>query len=353
MRQLALTVWIGMGLVTGLQAQMSYIPEEFRDFRMEQEILDENKDTLSAQTHVETSIEEYYDPGSEAFQSNYETSIAKAVHYEPRKTVIAKTGPAEKFNFDYSGVEITKDTVMIDSAWFQIAPYYKAWDSYHVDPYRVDPLSFKDTLPIYLYDSLRGHGWSMPQKRYYKTSTFGPRGWRYHYGVDLKLHTGDSVRSVWDGVVRVVSYDRRGFGNYVVVRHLNGLETVYGHLSKRLVKQGTYIKAGQTIGLGGSTGRSTGPHLHFEIRYDGNPIDPEEIFDFSANWRIKDNYYLLLPSAWDHIRERRRIVYHRIRPGDTLGHLAMRYHVSINYICRLNGIRRSSTLRVGRRLRVR
>ncbi|HBK95324.1 MAG TPA: hypothetical protein DDZ69_09955, partial [Porphyromonadaceae bacterium] len=104
------------------------------------------------------------------------------------------------------------------------------------------------------------------------TSNFGRRGSRrYHYGIDLKLQVGDTIYAAFDGKVRVQQYERRGYGYYAVIRHVNGLETVYGHLSKFLVKENDFVKSGQPIALGGNTGRSTGPHLHFETRFLGKP----------------------------------------------------------------------------------
>lgn len=120
-----------------------------------------------------------------------------------------------------------------------------------------------------------------------------PYGWRarfgrMHRGVDLNLHVGDSVVSAFDGKVRLVKYEANGYGNYVVVRHDNGLETVYGHLSRALVKPGQRVRAGQLIAKGGNTGRSTGPHLHFETRFMGLPVNPEAIIDFDNHVTHKD-----------------------------------------------------------------
>ncbi|MDR2682673.1 MAG: peptidoglycan DD-metalloendopeptidase family protein [Dysgonamonadaceae bacterium] len=188
------------------------------------------------------------------------------------------------------------------------------------------------------------------------TSPFGPRRRRFHYGTDLKVQTGDTIYAAFDGKVRVKNYERRGYGYYVVLRHPNGLETVYGHLSKFLVEQNENVKAGQPIALGGNTGRSTGSHLHFEFRFLGNAINPAEIIDFDE-WAIKDDQYTFiknksgasskyLAGGSDQIR------YHRIRSGDTLGAIARRYGTTVNKLCRLNNMKGSSILRVGRSIRV-
>lgn len=122
------------------------------------------------------------------------------------------------------------------------------------------------------------------------TSNYGyrKRFRRVHKGIDLALHVGDTVRAAFDGKIRLCKFERRGYGYYVVIRHDNGMETVYGHLSKFLVKPNQRIKAGEPIALGGNTGRSTGPHLHFETRYLGVAINPAAIIDFENYVPHKD-----------------------------------------------------------------
>ena len=126
----------------------------------------------------------------------------------------------------------------------------------------------------------------------YITSPYGyrKRFRRMHKGVDLKVNIGDTIRAAFDGRVRITNFERRGYGYYVVVRHTNDLETVYGHLSGFLVEPGAYVKAGDPIALGGNTGRSTGPHLHFETRYMGYAINPCAIFDFANQTTHTDTF---------------------------------------------------------------
>ena len=167
----------------------------------------------------------------------------------------------------------------------------------------------------------------------------------------------------------MVKYERRGYGKYVVIRHDNGLETIYGHLSKQIVKENEYVKAGDPIGLGGNTGRSTGSHLHFETRFLGEVINPEFMFDFPKQDIVADSYLFIRgANRYEYQRsramsavksgksgaadaEKSAIRYHKIRKGDTLGRISRLYHVSIDRLCQINGIKRTTTLRIGQVLR--
>jgi murein DD-endopeptidase MepM/ murein hydrolase activator NlpD len=187
------------------------------------------------------------------------------------------------------------------------------------------------------------------------TSPFGPRRGRMHYGVDLKLQTGDPVQVAFDGIVRISRYNST-FGHVVVVRHYNGLETLYAHLSKRLVGHGDRVKAGDLIGLGGNTGRSYGSHLHFEVRFMDQPIDPALVFDLESGI-LRDGSLEINPGLFERIAAARAEAaaskYHVVRSGDTLSAIARRYGTSVPVLCRLNGMRQTSVLRVGQRVRYR
>jgi murein DD-endopeptidase MepM/ murein hydrolase activator NlpD len=252
---------------------------------------------------------------------------------------------------ELSVVEVNEQ-VNLDSTWITIAQYYAIWDSRTINPYKIDGADFKDTLRLTLYDSTSGFGWSMPMDYSRLTSHFGFRKIRWHYGTDLGLVIGDPIRSTFDGIVRIVSYDAKGYGRYVVIRHYNGFETLYGHMSAVNVKTGQYVKAGEVIGKGGSTGRSSGPHLHFEVRYEGNAIDAEKVFDFT-NHTLRTRVFYLMPEHFNYLKEARKVFYHTVRSGDSLGKISKKYGVSITKICQLNGIRSNTTLKVGRRLRIR
>lgn len=161
---------------------------------------------------------------------------------------------------------------------------YSSWVTTRAHPY--DRAEVPDSFRIDL------RGFCMPTTSRAITSRFGyrPAFKRMHKGLDIKVYTGDTIVAAFDGKVRVVRYDAGGYGNYIVIRHQNGLETIYGHLSKQLVEGDQEVKAGQVIGLGGNTGRSFGSHLHFETRLAGEAIDPELLFNFPAQ-DVTGDYY--------------------------------------------------------------
>ena len=205
------------------------------------------------------------------------------------------------------------------------------------------------------------------------TSRYGMRRRRFHYGTDIKLQTGDTIRAAFDGKVRVKDYERRGYGNYLVLRHPNGLETVYGHLSKFLTEEDETVKAGQPIALGGNTGRSTGSHLHLELRFLGVAINPEEIIDFDQSC-TKDEVYVYgggksegidyaSTSGQKYLNQGKstqknatqntgKLKYYRIKQGDTLGAIARKNGTTVNKLCKLNNIKPTTTLKVGTSLRL-
>ncbi len=189
------------------------------------------------------------------------------------------------------------------------------------------------------------------------TSPYGFRHYRIHKGIDIGLRTGDTIRAAFPGKVTRVRYERRGYGRYIVLEHQGcGItRTVYAHLSRQLVKVGDRVEAGSVIGLGGNTGRSTGPHLHFETRLGDMPLDPRLFFDFGNHEIVGEEIRLPREKAESEYaslqKEASKHRYHRIRPGDTLGKIARKYHTSIAKLCALNGIKRNSILRVGRILR--
>ncbi len=218
------------------------------------------------------------------------------------------------------------------------------WDHFKIDLYNLDLTKFQDTFIVSLKNAKIPYCGRV-------TSHFGFRGVRFHYGTDIKLWTGDSVRVAFDGIVRVVRWEP-GYGRFIVVTHPNGLETLYAHLSKALVKSGQRVKAGEVIGLGGNTGRSTGSHLHFEIRFLGEPINPEIVMDFEKGIIKKETLYIT-KALFEHLKEIKKAVYIRVRRGDSLWSIARRYGTTVYALRRLNHLGRRSVIYPGQRLRIR
>lgn len=221
----------------------------------------------------------------------------------------------------------------------------------------------------------------MPTTSRVVTSKMGPRWGRQHKGIDVKVYIGDTIRAAFSGKVRIKKYEAAGYGKYLVIRHQNGLETIYGHMSDWLVEENQTVKAGQPIGLGGNTGRSTGSHLHFETRLCGVALNPALMFDF-ANQDVTADYYVFRKDSYareavaannairsegdaaesaasmsssskqngkaDNFVEPR---YHKVAAGETLTSIAKRRGVSIADLCKLNHITRDVKVRPGQILR--
>ncbi len=260
------------------------------------------------------------------------------------------------------------------------------WNNEYPDPYRSNLSELPDKINIWLVDSLGQYRCPDITKVY---SKFGYRHRRRHQGVDLPLKKGDPVYAAFSGKVRVSKY-YKGYGNLVIIRHENGLETFYAHLSKRLVDVDDWVEAGDTIGLGGSTGRSTGAHLHFETRYRGYAFDPQWMIDFeTGNLRhrlfVLRKKYLNAGSTYVPASDEEEVdialgdardkevadsieavgkaeaekaaaaaaVYYKIRSGDTLSRIASRNGTTVTAICKLNpGLTGRTTLKIGRTIRV-
>ncbi|AWV97246.1 M23 family metallopeptidase [Arcticibacterium luteifluviistationis] len=279
----------------------------------------------------------------------------------------------------------------------KIASYFSIWDNTYVNPYGINPKDFSDVIPIKLYDLTKGRYWAPPLDKCPVTSHFKYRWGRWHRGTDIDLETGDPVYAAFDGVIRISSY-RGALGRAVVIRHYNGLETVYGHMSKLNFPVNTVVKAGDEIGRGGNTGRSSGSHLHFETRYEGTPFDAGNIFDFKRDdTQIRMQEFLMTSKMYNYLRggsprvalgdvdasqheddlnptmevegdaaaddfeddfeeeipaEVVQKVWYRVKPGDNLTKIARNFGVTVSEICSLNKISSYKKLYVGIRLRV-
>lgn len=253
------------------------------------------------------------------------------------------------------------------------ADLYANWDNKYAHRATELPETYKIDLRHF----------TMPTTSRVITSNFGSRWGRQHKGLDIKVYIGDTIRAAFSGKVRIVRYEGGGYGKYIVIRHNNGLETIYGHLSKQLVEENQEVRSGEVIGLGGNTGRSTGSHLHFETRLCGVALNPALMFDFRAQDVTGDYYafnketydnestnatrlrgkqdsstYASTDSSDDYATNKRttsgltdQISYHKVKKGETLERIAKKRGVTIEKICKLNHITKTMRLRPGQILR--
>ena len=262
--------------------------------------------------------------------------------------LIARQAPIDKKLKSVDSLALQKQ-IRAEQSEYPALSLYPNWNNQYVHAY--GNAIIPDTYTIDLT------GFHMPTPSTKITSPFGPRWRRMHNGLDLKVNIGDTIVAAFDGKVRIVKYERRGYGKYVVIRHDNGLETVYGHLSKQLVEENLLVKAGEVIGLGGNTGRSTGSHLHFETRFLGIAINPIYMFDFPKQDIVDDTNTFRkkkgVRSAGSHDTQVAdgTIRYHKVKSGDTLSRIAKVRGVSVSTLCKLNRIKPTTTLRIGQVLR--
>ena len=272
------------------------------------------------------------------------------------------------------------DTLMLqqlikNEVW-EASPAADLYDSWELGESVYVPTTLPDTFRVDL------RGFHMPTNHTQVTSNFGARWGRQHKGLDVKVYIGDPIYSAFDGKVRVVRYEPKGYGKYIVIRHTNGLETTYGHLSKQLVREGQDVRAGETIGLGGNTGRSTGSHLHFETRLCGVALNPALMFDFRNQdvvgdfWTFRRSTYNRESAQATRLRgaggtyrggdglypdtkalaksskeARPQARNHKIQKGETLYSIARKHGTTVDALCKLNRIQKSVKLKPGRVLR--
>jgi murein DD-endopeptidase MepM/ murein hydrolase activator NlpD len=264
--------------------------------------------------------------------------------------------------------EETPDTTLI---LFPSHDLYTSWDTNAAHPYKFNEIFKEDSVVIQLTQE-GDCGFVLPYKGNL-TSLFGWRRYRPHYGTDIDLETGDTVVASFDGMVRVARY-YHGYGNCVIIRHNNGLETVYAHLSKLLVESGQTVFAGTLLGLGGNTGHSYGSHLHYEIRYLGQALDTQDFIDYEKG-ELKSGCFVLrkldVENKYDlralHSRHKHDLMARRggkygkypvkagiykVRNGDTLGAIARKRGTTVKSLCRKNGIKPTTRLKVGQRLKI-
>jgi hypothetical protein len=242
-------------------------------------------------------------------------------------------------HFDQIKSQMNADTMRI---------FNENWSSTKLYPYKKIDLSIMEDTLIFRFKT--SSFYCTPTDHLY--SAFGPRRGRQHKGIDTDLNIGDTLRTVFDGKIRYANYVS-GFGNLVIIRHYNGLETYYAHQSKILVEPGDLLSAGDVIGLGGETGNALGPHLHFEIRYMDNAFDPEKVIDLE-NQCLKVTELQLTKKDFEWKKQWRERKYHKVKSGNTLGYIAITYNTSVKKILKINkGLKSTSILQIGQKIRVR
>ena len=298
--------------------------------------------------------------------------------------LIARQAPSDKRLKDIHNVKLNNTAAFSADLSNPAANIYMDW----TDNLR----SCTGSVPANYKIDLRGFHMPTPSRKI--NSVFGPRWGRQHEGLDIKVYIGDTIRAAFDGKVRICKYNGGGYGYYIVIRHPNGLETLYGHLSKQIVKKDQIVRAGEPIGLGGNTGKSSGSHLHFETRVLGQPINPALLFDF-VNQDVTGDYYVLqsgfskgnvaaatrnathseapqvtastgyTPTApyaapkqptiskpqTKAETESKEPVSYSVKTGDTLFSIAQKHGTTVEKLRQLNGLRANSILKTGQVIR--
>ena len=284
--------------------------------------------------------------------------------------LLARQAPIDKKMKAVDSVALSRliQTEQFDSP---AADLYEEWENKYAHRATALPDSFRVDL----------RGFCMPTDSRVLTSNFGARWGRQHKGLDIKVYIGDTIRAAFSGKVRIVRYEARGYGKYVVIRHYNGLETIYGHMSKQLVTEDQEVRAGEPIGLGGNTGRSTGSHLHFETRLCGVALNPALMFDF-RNQDVVDDYYMFRRSSYENesvaanrlrgvenkyisadgddvelataapaATYAKNVRFHKVRSGETLSSIARKRGTTVSALCKLNRIGKTMRLMPGQILK--
>lgn len=240
-------------------------------------------------------------------------------------------------------------TAFYDNSLYPANCFYESWDTKNANPYTDELWRADSSMILVLQDSANYCNYVHPFNGPV-TSNFGWRDGRNHNGIDIDLWTGAPVVAAFDGMVRVAR-NQGGYGNVVVVRHYNGLETLYAHLHKIKVKPGQVISAGQVIGLGGNTGKSTGSHLHFEIRFKGKPINPRHLVSFKEK-QLHSDTFVFTKNKFSYSAFPEGTEFHTVQKGDYLFAISEKYGLTVKKLCELNGLSKKTSLRVGQNLRI-
>lgn len=286
--------------------------------------------------------------------------VSKSPHSQAHKELLANQAKIS------DQIQLVEKNTFIDLIEEDIEPeldiYTEGWNSKAVNPFKEWEVPDTQVIDV--------TGYYMPCPGYV-TSNYGYRKKfrRQHKGIDLKIQSNDTIYAAFDGKVRLTAYERKGYGNYIILRHPNGLETVYGHLNKHLVKEDQVVRAGDPIALGGSTGRSTGPHLHFETRFMGYAINPAAIFDFANQTTHTDTYTfdkktytkarnfapantLAKAEKENPYKAAEEATSYTVKKGDTLSTIARSYGLSATTLRKINNLKSSDVIKVGQVLKL-
>jgi len=306
-------------------------------------VADTNGQVTDSPDSLEVIIEDEEDEASEMEESQEYDSIIYA--------------PNEKY-WDF----LRPRNFLFDTTYAPAREFYFVWDTVSINPYKIDLKAMEDTVRLILsgYDDCA----FFPPAIGDLTSGFGFRRWgrrqKFHYGTDIRMDVGDPVYASFEGVVRVAKRSA-DYGYVVLIRHNNGLETLYAHFSQLLAYPGQPVKGGDIIGLAGSTGRSTGPHLHFEVRFKGEKIDPASIIHFPSGSLLSDTFNIE-KGCFKHLYDvkaaklkasKKMPKYYTVKKGDTLYKIANRYGINVKTLARKNKITSKTKLKAGRKIRLR
>ena len=297
---------------------------------------------------------------SHAQVMNSEVPVYDTILYYEKKIILYENNTWE---FLQDKLLVERDIMTADT----MSIFTEYWNNEQTFAYTYPtPAVIPDTIRLILQDSVRR--FMLP---YYNriNSGFGFRGRRMHNGLDIQLSKGTVIKSAFDGKVRYAKFNTGGYGKLIIIRHFNGLETYYSHLDKIYVQPNQIVKAEQVIGTGGNTGAAwTGDHLHFEMRYKDKPFDPLLAINFDSLNLFNDTLILTAESFKatkthkgiervrssynDNAKDSKNVTYHTIKKGETLGHIAMKHRTTVDKLCKLNNLKRTSILKLGKKIRV-